>query len=177
MVERNQLTGKEISFGNDEIIVSKTNLKGHITYANDVFLRISGYSEEEVIGEPHRLIRHPHSPRAIFKLLWDTIQSGTEVFAYVNNRAKNGDNYWVLAHVTPSLDNSGRVVGYHSNRRVPDRSVLTNKVIPLYEMLLQEEKRHNNAKAGLAASYELLVQKLAESGVEYDEFIAGLQAA
>ena len=177
MARHTNLTGKERFFGDDEIIVSKTNLKGHIIYCNDVFLKVSGYTEDEVVGQPHSLIRHPEMPRAIFKLLWDTIQSGQEIFAYVNNRAKNGDSYWVLAHVTPSRDRTGRIIGYHSNRRVPDRNTLTRKIVPLFDMLLREERKHSNGKAGLAASYELLTRQLKESGMEYDKFIATLQAA
>ncbi len=86
-------TGREVRFGADEIIVSKTDLTGHLTYANDVFLRVAGYTEAEVIGQPHSFIRHPEMPRAVFKLLWDTIQSGREVFAYVVNLTKHGDHY------------------------------------------------------------------------------------
>jgi len=74
-------TGQEVHFDRNDLIVSKTNLKGHITYANDIFLDIAGYTEEEVIGKPHNLIRHPDMPRCVFKLLWDTLQSGTEIFA------------------------------------------------------------------------------------------------
>lgn len=177
MAQHTNLTGKEHFFDDDEIIVSKTDLKGRITYCNDVFLKVSGYTESEVVGQPHSLIRHPEMPRAIFKLLWDTIQSRQEIFSYVNNRAKNGDNYWVLAHVTPSHDRTGQIVGYHSNRRVPDRNILTRKIIPLFDMLLREERAHSNGKAGLAASYELLTRHLEKSGMEYDEFIATLHAA
>ena len=98
------LTGVERFFDKDEIIVSKTDLKGRMTYCNDVFLRIAGYTEQELLGQPHSIIRHPDMPRCVFKLLWDTIGAGKEIFAYVINRAKNGDHYWVLAHVTPSRD-------------------------------------------------------------------------
>ena len=114
-------TGVERTFGQDEIIVSKTDLKGRITYANRVFLQVAGYTEREVLGAPHSLIRHPDMPRSVFQLLWDTIQGGREVFAYVVNLAKNGDHYWVLAHVTPTFDDAGKIVGYHSMRRLPAR--------------------------------------------------------
>ena len=98
-------TGRERMFGEDEIIVSKTDLKGRITYANSVFLRVAGYAEEDVLGQPHSMIRHPGMPRAVFKLLWETIAGGREIFAYVKNMARDGDHYWVFAHVTPSFDN------------------------------------------------------------------------
>lgn len=167
-------TGVERFFEEDEIIVSKTNLKGHITYANDVFLRVASYTEKEVMGQPHSLIRHPDMPRCIFKLLWDTIQNGAEIFAYVLNRAKNGDHYWVLAHVTPSRDSSGSIIGYHSNRRVPSRNILTDKIIPLYKALLEEENKHANRKDGMRSSFDMVVNILQESKVEYDEFVARL---
>lgn len=166
-------TGIERTFGEHELIVSKTDLTGKITYANDVFLRVSGYREAEVIGQPHSLIRHPDMPRAVFKLLWDTIGSGREIFAYVNNMARTGDHYWVLAHVTPSLDARGQVVGYHSNRRVPDREAV--KVVQeLYADLRQEERRHDDRAAGLARSTALLQHVLADHGLAYDEFVFSL---
>jgi len=171
------LTGEEVFFEDDEIIVSKTNLRGHITYCNDVFLRVAGYAEMEVLGQPHSLIRHPGMPRAVFKLLWDTLQSGHEVFAYVINRTKAGGEYWVLAHVTPSRNGAGEIIGYHSNRRVPDRQVLEQKIMPLYGALLAEENKHSNRKVGMNAAFDLLVETLDEAGLEYDEFIATLRAA
>ena len=109
-------SGQESPFGADEIIVSKTDPKGRITYANDVFLRVSHYREAEVMGQPHNLIRHPDMPHSIFKFMWQTIQGGEEIFAYVLNMARNGDHYWVFAHVTPSFDALGGIAGYHSNR-------------------------------------------------------------
>ena len=113
-------------------------------------------------------------PRCIFKLLWDTIQDGREIFAYVVNRSANGDHYWVLAHVTPSKDAQGNVIGYHSNRRVPDRQILDGTIIPLYNQLLAEEQKHANSKDGMEASLAIVTGLLAEKGMEYDEFIAGL---
>ena len=174
MARDQSLTGVEQYFDEGELIVSKTDLKGKLTYCNDVFLRISGYTEKECLGQPHSMIRHPHMPRCIFGLLWDTIQSGEEIFAYVVNRCKNGDHYWVNAHVTPSRSADGTVVGYHSNRRVPDREILESRIIPLYDSLLKEEQRHGNRKEGLSASTEQVNAMLAESGMAYDEFVARL---
>src|SRR4051794_38246850 len=95
-------TQREVFFDKDSFIVSKTDLKGRITYANKAFCDIAGYAEGEVIGQPHSIIRHPDMPRAIFKVLWDAIAEGREVFAYVKNMCRGGDHYWVFAHVTPS---------------------------------------------------------------------------
>jgi len=125
-------TNVEQFFDRSEIIVSKTDLKGRITYANRTFARLAGYSEAELLGQPHSIIRHPDMPRAVFKLLWDTLAERNEVFAYVKNLARDGSFYWVFAHVTPSMDADQNVVGYHSNRRVPRREVVSNVIEPLY---------------------------------------------
>jgi len=168
---RRNPSGLERTFSADELIVSKTNPKGRLTYVNDVFLTVSGYTELELIGQPHSIIRHPDMPRCIFKLLWDTIAGGKELFAYVNNMAKNGDNYWVFAHVTPCFDVGQKIVGYHSNRRVPEAAAL-EKIKPLYRSLLDEEGRHQDSKSGLAASWSLLHKTVADAGFDaYDRFI------
>jgi len=174
MARETTLTGIEQFFDENEIIVSKTDLKGRLIYCNDVFLRIAGYTESECLGQPHSMIRHPEMPRCVFGLLWETIQDGREIFAYVINRCKNGDHYWVLAHVTPSRNSSGEIIGYHSNRRVPDRTILEEKIIPLYKDLFAEEQRHANRKDGLAASGGMVVTMLQDSNMEYDEFVARL---
>ncbi len=169
-------TGREITFAEDELIVSKTDLRGIITYANDVFLRVSGYPEQEVLGAPHNLIRHPEMPRCVFQLLWQALQQGREIFAYVLNMAANGDGYWVFAHVTPSYDTHGRMVGYHSNRRVPHAEALS-KVRPLYEELRSVERRHSVVKAAALAGTDRIQAMLTQHGLEYGEFVFGLSAS
>lgn len=167
-------TGVERFFEKNELIVSKTDLKGNLTYVNEVFLRISSFEEKDLLGQPHSIIRHPEMPRVIFKLLWDSLKAGKELFAYVNNLSANGDNYWVFAHVTPSKDVNGDVVGYHSNRRVPDTDILESKIVPLYKSLLDIEKTAVNRKAGLIASQAKFDEFIQEQGVSYDEFILSL---
>src|SRR5581483_7053205 len=125
-----------------DLIVSKTDLKGRITYANREFCKVCGYSEAQLIGQPHSIIRHPDMPRAVFKFLWDTILGGQEIFAYVKNMTRSGDFYWVFAHVTPSYDAERQIVGFHSNRRVPDRKIVETVIAPLYADLLREEAAH-----------------------------------
>jgi len=172
MAEHAKLTGVERFFDENDIIVSKTDLKGRLTYANKVFLDVAGYTEQECLGKQHSLIRHPEMPRCIFKLLWDTIHSGSEIFAYVINRCKNGDHYWVYAHVTPSRNASGDYIGYHSNRRVPDRKIIDDAIIPLYRDLKAEEERYSNRKDGLNSSETMVTAFLSQQGIAYDEFIA-----
>ncbi|MCC7049185.1 MAG: PAS domain-containing protein [Alphaproteobacteria bacterium] len=109
-------------------------------------------------------------PRCVFKLLWDTIESGKEIFAYVKNMAKNGDHYWVLAHATPSFDRHGAIVGYHSTRRVPDRAAVA-AVDKVYRQLLAEENRHADRRRGIQAAHDMLVAFLREQKMDYDEFV------
>jgi PAS domain S-box-containing protein len=165
-----QPTGEERTFSPDELIVSKTDPRGVITYANDVFLRVSGYARSEVIGKPHNIIRHPEMPKAVFQLLWDTLATRREMFAYINNLAADGAHYWVLAHVTPSYGYDGSVVGYHSNRRAPSPAAVA-RVQPVYERLLAEERRHPNGKAAVEASSRLLTELIVEQAGSYEDFV------
>jgi len=166
-------TSQERHFQEDELIVSKTDLKGRLTYVNDVFCSVGLYTEAEVLGQPHSILRHPDMPRAVFALLWQRIQDGREVFAFVKNLAKNGDFYWVLAHVTPSFTLAGEVDGYHSNRRKPHRSALA-VIEPVYCELLRIEAASQDRRVGLRDSLARLDALLAENRQGYDEFVLGL---
>lgn len=163
-------TGREIRFGEDELIVSKTDPKGIIRYANDVFLRVSRYAEEDVLGQPHSFIRHPAMPRGIFRLLWQTIASGREIFAYINNLASDGDHYWVLAHVTPSFGPGGKITGYHSNRRLPDPAAVA-QVEERYARMTALESRYPRAAEAAAASQASFESELADRGLSYEQFV------
>ncbi len=166
-------SGRESPFHADELIVTKTDLKGRITYANDVFLRVAHLHAGEALGQPHSLIRHPEMPRCAFRLLWETIAAGGEFFGYVKNLALNGDHYWVFAHVTPSYGAGGEMVGYHSNRRMPDPGQVA-RIEPLYQALLREEGRHEDRKQGMQAGTDLLHALLRERGVSYERFAFSL---
>lgn len=163
-------TNREVFFDKGDIIVSKTDPKGRLTYCNDLFQKIAGFSEKELLGQPHSIIRHPDMPRAIFKLLWDTLLKGEEIFAYVKNITKNGDHYWVLAHVTPSFGLNREIVGFHSNRRVPERSAIA-RIEPLYADLTRIEGQHRNGKEAVAASAQQLTDFVAGSKKSYDELV------
>ncbi len=163
-------TGRERRFPDDEIIVTKTDLKGRITYANEVFLAVAGFREEEVIGQPHSIIRHPDMPRCLFQVMWETIQKGEEIFAYVLNLCKNGDHYWVLAHITPTFDHRGRIQAYHSNRRTaPERAV--RRFADLYRELKAIEDRHRDRKRGLAAARERFDELVGRLDVSFNEWV------
>lgn len=167
------LAGAEHKLGQNQLIVSKTNLKGHITYANDVFLEIAGFSLNEVLNQPHSLIRHKAMPRCVFQLLWEYLGAGREVFAYVVNETKNHDYYWVFAHVTPSRDDDGNIISYHSNRRAPSAQAI-EAIKGLYDILLTEEHSYKSRKEGQKAGYALLLKILNEKGIDYDEFVLSL---
>lgn len=165
------LTGRERTFGTDDIIVTKTDLGGRITYANDVFLTISALTEAQALGQPHSIIRHPHMPKCVFRLLWDTLKDGREIFAYVLNRAMTGDHYWVLAHVTPTQDMSGKVISYHSNRRVPKPEIISGLIKPLYEQLYQIEQQHGGGPASIQYSMAVLNDTVRQKASDYESFI------
>ena len=165
-----QPTNREVFFDAREIIVSKTDMKGWITYANDIFAGISGFTERELLGQPHSIIRHPDMPRAVFKLLWDTILQGQEIFAYVKNITKTGDHYWVFAHVTPSFGPNGQIIGFHSNRRVPRREAIA-AVIPIYADLIHTEAQHRNGKDALNAGSAHLLNFVKSTHKPYDELV------
>jgi len=105
------------SMTDDEWICSKTDMEGVITYANDVFSRIAGYSAKELLGQPHNIVRHPDMPCIAFAWCWDTLQMDKEWRGQVKNRCKNGDTYWVDVTMTPQRDTDGRVTGYYAVRR------------------------------------------------------------
>lgn len=167
------LTGVERHLQPDAIIVSKTDLKGRITYANQTFLDIAGFTEREVLGKPHNIVRHPDMPRCIFKFLWDTISGGDELFAYVINRTKNGDHYWVFAHATPTFDAAGAIKGYHSSRRAPSRGAVAT-ITQVYAELRAEEAKHANPKDGIAAALELFTRKYVGPGGTYEDLVFSL---
>ncbi len=166
-------TGKEQRFADDELIVSKTDTHGRITYANRVFLDVAGYTEDEVLGMPHSMIRHPDMPRSVFSLLWKTIADGQELFAYVKNLCKNGDHYWVFAHVTPTFDHTGRIIGYHSNRRAPNPQAVA-AIEPVYAQLRERERRAANKNDAVAAGARLLEEFLADKGMSYEQLVFAL---
>lgn len=154
----------EKTFSKNELLVTKTDTKGIITYGNRAFMEIVGLDENQLIGAPHNIIRHPDMPKVIFKLLWSYLKEEKEIHAYVKNLCTDGSYYWVFANVTPSYINNN-VVGYHSARQAPTPEAL-EIIIPLYEELLSAEKN-----GGVDKSEKILDDLLKDKGVNYDEFI------
>ncbi|MBS0347499.1 MAG: PAS domain-containing protein [Proteobacteria bacterium] len=163
-------TSSERSLGEQDFIVSKTDPKGRILYANRIFIALSGYSEAELLGRQHNIIRHPDMPRSAFKLLWDSIATGQEFIAYVKNMAKDGSFYWVLATVTPDYDAARRIVSYTSVRRKP-RAEAVRAAAGLYKEMLAAENRAG-ARDAIAAGTAVLTEVL--NGKSYEQFVLAL---
>ena len=130
------VTDQERSFEVNEKLVSTTDLKGKILHCNDAFIKISGFTKEELIGSPHNIVRHPDMPVEAFQVMWDTLKQGKAWMGLVKNRCKNGDFYWVDAYVTPVTEN-GKVIGYESVRTLPKR-----------EDVARAEKRYKSIREG-----------------------------
>nr|BAL57872.1 aerotaxis receptor [uncultured beta proteobacterium] len=164
-------TQTEVTFAPDELIVSKTDPKGRITYINRVFMKVSNFTEEDALGVQHNLVRHPDMPRGAFKLLWDTIAQGNEWFGFVKNITKEGHYYWVFANVTPDVE-AGRIVGYFSVRRQAPRAAI-RAIEPLYTEMRRIEQEAGAAQA-CAASLAWLTAHLAQQGKTYESFVLNL---
>lgn len=160
---------EERPFTIDELFFSTTDAKGLIRHGNQVFNRVSGYDEAELTGTAHNIVRHPDMPRAVFQLLWDYIQSGRTIAAYVKNLAKDGRYYWVLAVAMPCPG------GYLSVRLKPS-SPIFEKAKLIYQEAVAVEKRveadASQRKEAIAAGLDFIVMQLASAGfASYDEFM------
>lgn len=168
-------TQVERILADDAFIISKTDIKGKITYGNRTFNDYSGFSEKEYLGVQHNIVRHPDMPRAVFKLLWDEVQAGREVFAFVKNLCKDGSFYWVFANVTPSYDMNGNLIGYFSVRRKPNRQALP-LVANLYQQMLNAERQAGTRDA-IQASTDILLAALTSANSSYENWVLKLQAS
>lgn len=163
-------TGIERSLGDDDFIVTKTDAKGRILYANRIFMALARYDEIELLGTQHNIVRHPDMPRSVFKLLWDTIAAGQEFMGYVKNLSKDGSHYWVFATVTPDRDAAGNIVGYTSVRRKP-RPEAVRAAGELYRAMLAAEDSAGTRDA-IAAGTAVLEQAM--KGKTYEQFVLAL---
>ncbi len=158
---------EEIILNPYKTIMSKTNKKGIIEYANDYFMEVSGYKEWELMGQPHNILRHPDMPKLVFKLLWDRLNDAKPVYALVKNLAKDGRYYWVIADFKTIIDNEGNITHYARRKAVPQKA--KEKIAKIYSNILEIEK-----SAGLEASESYFSGMLEDGGITYDEFIHGL---
>jgi len=152
-----------------DIIVSKGNEAGDITYANPIFIKLSGYTQGELLDKPHAILRHPDMPKLIFKYLWDNLKAGNDVHAFVKNLSKDGGYYWVLAHVRVAKNPDGSFRNYVSTRK--QMSDAAKSVIePLYAQMVKAEQED-----GMKGSLEILEKFLEDNGASLATFNATMQ--
>jgi PAS domain S-box-containing protein len=150
---------REKELSSIDLIVSKADESGNITYVNPIFIKISGYTQGELYDKPHSILRHPDMPKVIFKYLWDNLHADNEVTAYVKNLCKDGSYYWVLATVKSAKNPDGSFRNYMSTRRCVSehaKSVMSQ----FYAKLLAAE-----TQSGIEASQELLNLFMQENGI------------
>jgi len=168
MIYRPIAIDEEIKFSKKKFIVSKTDIKGNITFVNKNFCDVSGYSEEELIGVPHNILRHPDMPRAVFFLIWSSLLRGEPVSGVVKNLAKSGKYYWVIADFDVKKDEHGNIKSLTAFRRAAPDQVI-EQMEELYETMLKIEK-----KKGMQGSLSYLEAFLDEHEMSYEDFLQEL---
>ena len=157
---------REVQWDKTKVLISETDAIGTITKVNDVFCEVSHYTAEELIGQPHNLIRHPDMPKLIFKLLWDNLKAGNNFVGVIKNLAKTGEYYWVVTDFEMRRDATGNITHYIARRKSVPKAVIENYVAPLYETLLKLEK-----VGGMELSSRFFKNYLAKQGKDYIDFI------
>jgi len=153
-----------------DLIVSKSDKDGNITYVNPIFIKISGYTQGELLEKPHSILRHPDMPKVIFRYLWENLQVGNDVVAYVKNLCKDGSYYWVLATVKTAKNPDGSFRNHMSTRRAITQNA-KETISKLYTQLLQIEKSE-----GVESSQKLFERFLQTNSLEsYKEFNTFMQ--
>ena len=156
---------KEISLDPSKTIMSKTDPRGIIEYANEYFMEICGYEEYELMGQPHNIIRHPDMPKVVFKLMWERLHKGENIHALVKNLAKDGRYYWVLTNFETKYDEEGSIVSHFARRKAAPKMAVM-EIESLYKKLLLIEKNQ-----GAEVSERYFYGLLEDKNVGYDEFI------
>lgn len=165
ITQTNTPIDKEIKLDPSKIIMSKTDARGVLEYANDYFMEISGYEEFELMGQPHNIIRHPDMPKVVFKVMWDRLHRGENIHALVKNLAKDGRYYWVLTNFETKYDDDENIVSHYARRKAaPGNAVY--QIEKLYNTLLSIEKNQNEE---VAEKY--FYGMLEEKRKSYDEYI------
>ncbi len=148
------VSNTEYPIGDDTLIVSTTDTKGRITFINQTFIEVSGFSEDELIGKAHNIVRHPDTPPEAFEDLWRTLKAGKPWTGLVKNRRKNGDFYWVMGNATPLVKN-GTIIGYLSVRTKPSREVI-DTVAPIYRQFINGTAKNLIIKNGAVVRTDLI---------------------
>lgn len=162
-------TSRELKLQPEDLIVTKTDITGHIIYCNDAFMEFSGYNEEELLGQSHNIIRHPDMPRTLFRLLWNKLQEENEFFGIIKNMCKDGGFYWTFANISLNFNMDSKLLGYMSTRRYPPPEAVEFFQL-LYAKMIDLESQCGNSQEAMDASNQLLQEVVAEKG-GYDEFV------
>jgi PAS domain S-box-containing protein len=170
-INRPTPSDREVDWNKSKVLLSKTDTKGTILYANEDFIDVSGYDEFELVGQPHNIVRHPDMPKVIVKFLWDSIKSSQNIHAIIKNMSKTGRYYWVVTDFKIIADADGEIVGYFGTRKSVPEDIIVKFIEPLYKKLL-----HIEEVSGLHASEEYLVGFLEERKKTYMEYIDHLIA-
>jgi PAS domain S-box-containing protein len=170
-ITRPSPSDREVDWNKTKVLLSKTDTKGTILYANEAFIDVSGYDEFELIGQPHNVIRHPDMPKVIFKFLWDSIKANQNIHAIIKNMSKTGRYYWVITDFKIISDSDGEIVGYFGTRKSVPEDIIIKFIEPLYKKLL-----HIEEASGIHASEEYLVGFLEERNKSYMEYVDHLVA-
>jgi len=162
-------TNHEIKLNTKRYIVSKTDASGIIEYGNDYFVEISGYTEVELIGKPHSIVRHPDMPKVVFKMMWDRIKRAQNIMAVVKNLSKDGSYYWVVTEFEPKVDPiTNEIISHTAFRKAAPQNAI-DTMAPIYQKLLEIEK-----DGGVEASEKYLRGFLEDNNTSYDDFIDDL---
>jgi PAS domain S-box-containing protein len=165
-ITRPNPSDREVDWNKNKVLLSKTDTKGTILYANEDFIDVSGYDEFELIGQPHNIIRHPDMPKVIFKFLWDSIKLSKNIHVIIKNMSKTGRYYWVITDFKIIADSDGEIVGYFGTRKSVPEDIIVKFIDPLYKKLL-----HIEEASGMLASEEYLTGFLEERKKTYMEYI------
>jgi len=165
-------TGNRVWIEPTDLIVSKTTVESYITYANEGFCNISGYTEEELLGAPQNIVRHPAMPKAVFELMWQHLKQEQEFFGYVLNLAKDGSEYWTFAHVTPFYQGED-IQGFISVRRAVNENTI-EFIEAIYQDMLKIEENNPQKEVAMAQSSTRLWKEINKEYQSYAEFILSL---
>ncbi len=171
VIKNTNLSDREVSWGKNITLLTKTDVKGNIEYVNENFLDVSGYDDYELIGKPHSIVRHPDMPKIIFKMLWDKLKMGENLHVIVKSLSKTGRYYWVITDYKTTRDLNGEIIAYTSKQQSVNEEIILKFIEPLYKKLLQIEQ-----SGGIEASEKYLIGFLEERNKTYDQYIEDLVA-
>ena len=170
-IQRPTPIDREVQWDKSKVLISETDVSGTITKVNDVFCNVSHYSESELIGQPHNLIRHPDMPRLVFKLLWDNLKIGNNFVGVIKNLAKTGEYYWVVTDFEMRRDGMGNITHYIGRRKAVPQGAIDNYLAPFYESLLKMEKI-----GGVELSSRFFKNYLSKQGKDYIDFVISVMS-